>query len=77
MMIQNKQPKEGFSLFSLFDFTLTTKGRSYLKQLFSTPLLSIPKIMSRQNSVLVLAVLDKVSSHSSASDGSSSLYLDL
>ena len=30
--------KEGFSLFNLFDFTVTIQGKNFLKQLFSNPL---------------------------------------
>lgn len=59
LMIQNMQPKEGFSLFNLFDFTLLMKGKAYLKYLFSTPLKNLRMILDRQNSIYVLAVTDK------------------
>jgi hypothetical protein len=38
LMMENLMPKEGFSLFSLFDFTVLQKGKAYLKYLFQTPL---------------------------------------
>ena len=41
LVIQNIVPKEGFSLFSLFDFTLLKRGQTYLRYLFSTPLINL------------------------------------
>ena len=59
LMIQNLMPKEGFSLFSLFDFTVLQKGRAYLKYLFQTPLKNLNLIKLRQTSILMLAKIDR------------------
>jgi len=64
-------PKEGFSLFSLFDFTVLQKGKAYLKYLFQTPLKNASMIKKRQSSILLLAKLDR--SHSA----SACFYSDL
>jgi DNA mismatch repair ATPase MutS len=57
-------PKEGFSLFSLFDFTVLQKGKAYLKYLFQSPLKNASMIKKRQSSILLLAKLDR--SHSAS-----------
>eukprot|EP00347_Sterkiella_histriomuscorum_P015738 403355869 len=54
LLIQNAAPKEGYSLFNLFEFTILSKGREYLKQIFQTPLKCLNQIMYRQNSVTAL-----------------------
>jgi hypothetical protein len=53
-------PKEGFSLFNLFDFTILQKGKAYLKYLFQTPLKNLNLIKMRQSSIILLAKLDRV-----------------
>ena len=43
-LVQNFEIKEGFSLFNLYDFTVTADGRSYLKNLMSKPLVRVDMI---------------------------------
>ena len=43
--------KEGFSLFNMFDFTVTIQGKNYLKQIFSNPLKQQDAILARQKSI--------------------------
>ena len=71
LMIQNLVPKEGFSLFSLFDFTVLQRGRAYLKYLFQTPLKNLNLIKHRSNSILLLAKLDRAYTEGAC------FYLDL
>lgn len=50
--------KEGFSLFNLFDFTVTPWGRNHLRQMFAAPLKSLDHILARQKSIKFLEALD-------------------
>ena len=57
--------KEGFSLFNMFDFTVTVQGKNYLKQIFSNPLKDKDAILQRQKSIKLLLELDSKSTQES------------
>ena len=50
-LIINQEIKEGFSLFNIYDFTVTPEGRTFLKQLMAQPLLDYNLIRERQETV--------------------------
>ena len=43
-LIQNFETQEGFSIFNLYDFTVTNEGRLLLKKMMSKPLIDVKKI---------------------------------
>lgn len=57
----NNQVKEGFSIFNMFDFTVTSLGRAFLRGLFSFPLKNIDLIQKRTKSIKFLELVDKKS----------------
>jgi DNA mismatch repair ATPase MutS len=44
---QTELAKEGFSIFGLYDFTVTESGRRYLKQIFMQPTIDLKLIRER------------------------------
>lgn len=50
-LVQNFEFKEGFSLFNMYDFTVTAEGRAFLKDLMSRPLVDLELINMRQTHV--------------------------
>lgn len=47
-LVQTFEFKEGFSLFNLYDFTVTLDGRLALKQIMARPLVDVELIEQRQ-----------------------------
>ena len=47
LILSHEMNKEGFSLFNIYDFTVTPDGRSYLKKMMMQPLLDIKLIQER------------------------------